>query len=55
MKCKEFQIGDWVQDENAFQWQIIGMGNDYAYATFEAMKETLGSSMTRTTSRRAFH
>ena len=35
MKCKELQIGDWVQDENGFQWQIIGVGDDYAYATFE--------------------
>ena len=30
MKCKELQIGDWVQDENGFQWQIIGVGEDYA-------------------------
>ena len=35
MKCKELQIGDWIQDENGFQWQIIGVGDDYAYATFE--------------------
>ena len=35
MKCKEFQIFDWIQDENGFQWQIIGVGDDYAYATFE--------------------
>ena len=35
MKCKELQIGDWVQDNNGFQWQIIGVGDDYAYATFE--------------------
>ena len=35
MKCKELQILDWVQDKNAFQWQIIGVGDDYAYATFE--------------------
>lgn len=35
MKCKELQIGDWVQDKNGFQWQIIGVGDDYAYATFE--------------------
>ena len=35
MKCKELQIGDWIQDKNAFQWQIIGVGNDYAYATFD--------------------
>ena len=35
MKCKELQIFDWIQDENGFQWQIIGVGDDYAYATFE--------------------
>ena len=36
MKCKELQICDWIQDENGFQWQIIGVGDDYAYATFES-------------------
>ena len=35
MKCKELQIFDWVQDHNGFQWQIIGVDDDYAYATFE--------------------
>ena len=35
MKCKELQIGDWIQDHNGFQWQITGVGDDYAYATFE--------------------
>ena len=35
MKCKELQIFDWVQDKNGFQQQIIGVGDDYAYATFE--------------------
>lgn len=35
MKCKKLQIGDWIQDKNGFQWQIIGVGDDYAYATFE--------------------
>ena len=35
MKCQELQIGDWVQDKNGFQCQIIGVGDDYAYATFE--------------------
>ena len=38
MKCKEFQICDWIQDKNGFQWQIIGVGDDYAYATFEGNK-----------------
>ena len=35
MKCKDLQIFDWIQDHNGFQWQIIGVGDDYAYATFE--------------------
>ena len=35
MKCKELQIFDWVQDKNGFRWQITGVGDDYAYATFE--------------------
>ena len=35
MKCKELQIFDWIQDKNGFQWQIIGVGDDYAYGTFE--------------------
>ena len=35
MKCKELQIFDWIQDKNGFQWQITGVGDDYAYATFE--------------------
>ncbi len=35
MKCKELQILDWIQDKNGFQSQIIGVGDDYAYATFE--------------------
>ena len=35
MKCKELQIGDWIQGHNGFHWQIIGVGDDYAYATFE--------------------
>ena len=35
MKCKELQFGDWIADNNGFRWQIIGVGDDYAYATFE--------------------
>ena len=33
MLCKELQFGDWIADNNGFQWQIIGVGDDYA--TFE--------------------
>ena len=35
MKCKELQIGDWIQDKNGNPMQIIGVGDDYAYATFD--------------------
>ena len=35
MKCKELQISDWIADNNGFRWQIIGVGDDYAYATFD--------------------
>ena len=35
LSVKELQICDWIQDRNGFQWQIIGVGDDYAYATFE--------------------
>ena len=35
MKCNELQIFDWITDNNGFRWQIICVGNDYAYATFE--------------------
>lgn len=35
MKCSELQIWDCIADNNGFQWQIIVVGDDYAYATFE--------------------
>ena len=35
MKCQELQIWDWIADNNGFKWQIICVGDDYAYATFE--------------------
>ena len=35
MKCNELQIFDWIADNNGFLWQIICVGDDYAYATFE--------------------
>lgn len=34
MKCKELQIGDWIQDENGFPMRIIKVGRDYACAIF---------------------
>ena len=35
MKCKELQYGDWCCDKHGFPMQIIIIGNDYVYATFE--------------------
>ena len=35
MLCKGLQFGDWVTDEHGFPMQIIIIGNDYAYATWE--------------------
>ena len=35
MKCRELQIGDWIANNHGFKWQIICVGDDYAYATFE--------------------
>ena len=34
MKCKEFQIGDWIQDENGSPMRIIKVGRDYVCAIF---------------------
>lgn len=35
IKCRALMMGDWCCDKNGFQWQITGVGDDYAYATFE--------------------
>lgn len=35
IKCRDLMVGDWCCDQHGFQWQIIGVGDDYAYATFE--------------------
>ena len=35
MKCQELQIGDWITDVHGFPMQIVIIGEDYAYATFE--------------------
>ena len=35
IKCRDLMIGDWITDNHGFQWQVIGVGDDYAYATFE--------------------
>nr|DAG75118.1 MAG TPA: hypothetical protein [Caudoviricetes sp.] len=35
IKCRDLMIGDWIQDEHGFRFYIVGLGEDYAYATFE--------------------
>lgn len=35
MKCKELMVGDWVATEHDFPMQVVNVGDDYAYATFE--------------------
>ena len=35
IKCRDLMVGDWIADNNGFQWQITTVGDDYAYATFE--------------------
>ena len=36
IRCRDLMVGDWIADNHGFQWQIIGVGDDYAYATFES-------------------
>ena len=35
IKCRDLMVGDLIADHNGFRWQITGVGDDYAYATFE--------------------
>lgn len=35
LKCRDLMIGDWVQNSHGMRWQVCGVGEDYAYATFE--------------------
>ena len=35
IKCQALMVGDWITDNHGFKWQIICVGDDYAYATFE--------------------
>ena len=35
IRCRDLMVGDWITDNNGFQWQITVVGDDYAYATFE--------------------
>lgn len=35
LKCRDLSIGDWVQNSHGMRWQVCGVGEDYAYATFE--------------------
>lgn len=35
MKCREFQFGDWCCNEYGLPMQMVDLGKDYAYATYE--------------------
>ena len=35
MLCKEFQFGDWCCNKHGFPMQMVDLGKDYAYATWE--------------------
>ena len=35
IRCRDLMVGDWIADNNGFQWQITNVGEDYAYATWE--------------------
>lgn len=35
LKCRDLMIGDWVLNSHGMRWQVCGVGEDYAYATFE--------------------
>ena len=35
MLCKELMVGDYVATNHGFPMQVVNVGNDYAYATFE--------------------
>ena len=39
MKCKELQVGDWIQDKNGCPMQITSVGKDYACANFDVFRE----------------
>lgn len=39
MKCKELQIGDWIQDKDGYPMQITSVGEDYACANFNVFRE----------------
>lgn len=35
MKCNELMVGDWITDKHGFPMQVVSVGNDYLYASFE--------------------
>ena len=39
MKCKELQVGDWIQDKDYYPMQITSVGEDYACANFDVFRE----------------
>ena len=35
IKCRDLMVGDWITDEHRYPMQIVNVGEDYAYATFD--------------------
>ncbi len=35
IRCRDLMVGDWITDEHGFPMQIVNVGEDYAYATFD--------------------
>ena len=35
IRCRDLMVGDWITDEHAVPMQIVNVGEDYAYATFD--------------------
>ncbi len=35
IQCRDLMVGDWITDEHAVPMQIVNVGEDYAYATFD--------------------
>ena len=36
IRCRALMVGDWCCDQHGFPMRITNVGDDYAYATFEA-------------------
>ena len=38
IRCRDLMVGDWITDEHRYPMQIVVVGEDYAYATFEGLE-----------------